>query len=387
MGDWLKRQIKSALYHLPGKKYILLESNPPMEDNTGALFQKMLERGWNRRYRLGWVLYEPGRENDIRGRNVTALSADTPLRRLRLILALCRAAAIVDCNLQVKKLYPGTVHLYLAHGSPIKSVGDYYGCDETTDHMLNQAPFFTEINAREFHIAAEKLVTLGYPRNDLLLSEGPDLRQYFGPRFRRFVVWYPTYRQHRSGVTYGGAYEAETAGRTAVGIPVLDSPEGALEVNAAAEKNSTLLIVKPHPAQDLSMIRMLELSNIVFIDDAFFVKHGVGAYAFLGSSDGLITDYSSVFYDYLLLDKPIGLAIQDIEEYRRCPGFAVDMELLEPAAERLDTAADFERFFADIASGRDMHAGERRRLRDLTNTYTDGASAERVLDFLEERLG
>ncbi|MFR0797086.1 MAG: hypothetical protein ACLSHG_13105 [Oscillospiraceae bacterium] len=39
-----------------------------------------------------------------------------------------RAAAIVDCNGQLQKLRPETVHLYLTHGSPLKSVHDYYFC-------------------------------------------------------------------------------------------------------------------------------------------------------------------------------------------------------------------------------------------------------------------
>ena len=41
----------------------------------------------------------------------------------------------------------------------------------------------------------------------------------------------------------------------------------------------------------------------------------------LGSSDALITDYSSVYFDYLLLDKPIGFTVDDMELYIKDRGF------------------------------------------------------------------
>ena len=71
---------------------------------------------------------------------------------------------------------------------------DYYFCDPTTDWALSQAPFFDAVNSYEFHIPPEKLVTLGFPRNDDLFTHKCDLKDIFGAEFDRFVVWYPTYR-------------------------------------------------------------------------------------------------------------------------------------------------------------------------------------------------
>ena len=52
MKQRLKRLLVRLLSLLPGKPVILLESAPPLGDNTGALYRTLLAQGWNDRYRL-----------------------------------------------------------------------------------------------------------------------------------------------------------------------------------------------------------------------------------------------------------------------------------------------------------------------------------------------
>ena len=66
--------------------------------------------------------------------------------------------------------------------------------------------------------------------------------------------------------------------------------------------------------QDISYIQKYALSNICFIDDAFFRRNNITSYEFVGSCDALITDYSSIYFDYLLCGKPAAVIWEDIEE-------------------------------------------------------------------------
>ena len=59
MKQRLKRLLVRLLSLLPGKPVILLESAPPLGDNTGALYRTLLAQGWNDRYRLVWVVPDP----------------------------------------------------------------------------------------------------------------------------------------------------------------------------------------------------------------------------------------------------------------------------------------------------------------------------------------
>lgn len=74
----MKQRLKRLLVHLlsllPGKPVILLESAPPLGDNTGALYRELLAQGWNDRYRLIWVVPDPAAFRDVHERT-SALSA------------------------------------------------------------------------------------------------------------------------------------------------------------------------------------------------------------------------------------------------------------------------------------------------------------------------
>ena len=102
-------------------------------------------------------------------------------------------------------------------------------------------------------------------------------------------------------------------------------------------------------------------------------------YALLGQADGLITDYSSVYFDYLLLNRPIGFTVDDMEEYMKNRGFVVDDPRPLMPGQFLNTPEDFCGFLSDLLEGRDPYGEERLRVKELTNKYDDGKDALRAL--------
>ena len=70
----------------------------------------------------------------------------------------------------------------------------------------------------------------------------------------------------------------------------------------------------------------------------------------LAGSDALITDYSSVYYDYTLHDKPIAVVWEDIEDYKRFPGFAVDLSDYLKGAEKIYKIDELCGFVESVAN-------------------------------------
>ncbi len=359
---------------------VVLEMEPKT-DSTLAVYQEMLRRSWNKRYRIILLTANPDNLRHLRTKGVSIIRIEySPIKVvsfMKHLLARMRAVLVLYQFVQMGKKNPETILVYLTHGSPVKSVRKYYNCSRDVDYMLNQSDFWKPINSYELNISEEKLVTLGSPRNDILFSDRVDMKKIFGKAYSKIVVWYPTYRQ----ASFQSPY------RQGITIPVIHDPENARRVNELAAKYDILVVVKPHPVQDISKITALNLDHLILISNSFFVEHGIQSYEFLAKTDALITDYSSVFFDYLLTGKPVALTLEDYELYRKQIGFAIDMNLMKSCSTILDDPEDFDAFFRDLTEGRDPLQEKRREITQLTNKYLDDQSTKRVVDWLGQLLG
>ena len=90
--------------------------------------------------------------------------------------------------------------------------------------------------------------------------------------------------------------------------------EDFIELNNCLKKEKTLMIIKPHPAQKLN--NNIQLSNIKVVPSFELTKNTLQLYALIGLSDILITDYSSILFDYALLDKPVGHIIHHWDYFK-----------------------------------------------------------------------
>ena len=80
--------------------------------------------------------------------------------------------------------------------------------------------------------------------------------------------------------------------------------------------------------------------------DADLVGAGVTLYGLLGRARGLVTDYSSVWVDYLLTDRPMAFLVADRDAYTRA---LVPPDVLDWApGQRVGEEPDFVEFFADL---------------------------------------
>ena len=159
--------------------------------------------------------------------------------------------------------------------------------------------------------------------------------------------------------------------------------DDALRLNEAARKENILIVLKPHFSQDISRVKKLNLTNICFINDTFFNKHQISSYSFVGGCDALVTDYSSIYFDFLLCNKPIASIWEDVNEYRVNRGFAFDIDYYMKGAYKIFTIDDFINFIYEISSNVDSLKSEREEIMKIAHHYLDDKSTERVVDFIE----
>ena len=358
------------------RKCIVFESTPDFADNTRPVFDEMLRMGLDQKYNLVWSVTND-KKLAIENPHVRYIfpKSDKLLEKIRNTYYLSSAKCLICCN---RFLWPKTrrqLAVFLSHGTPIKYVRDNYNVPDSINYCVSASEEVAGIIAFQSRFPEERMVSLGYPRNDVFSEEIKDVKALLNTKNDKIIVWYPTFRQHKCG-------RKTAASKT---LPVIHDSTLAKRLNSYAAENNVLIVLKPHFAQDLSYVKDLGLSNIRIIYDDFFEENQISSYGFLNGCDAMITDYSSVYFDYTLADKPIGAVWEDIDEYRQNPGFAIDIDYYMQGAEKIYEIEQFEAFIKNVAVGNDLLREQRRMIRDLVNYSTDGKNTQRVVDFIVQK--
>lgn len=373
----LKRILRKIVDKLFGNlvfNYILLESKPDISDNTCAVFDEMIRRNLNQKYKIIWFVDDI---NHTVGKikNVKYISNSSPIRYWYKFFAKCG----ISCNNKIYSYRKGQFSMFLGHGIPIKSLrAAEIKMSDKIDVWLSTSEKMTELFSYEFWADIDKGVALGYPRNDAFSMAELDLHKYFDVDFNKVIVWYPTFRQNHGDIS---------ASDSSIALPIIHDDKQAIAINETAKNKKVLIVLKPHFAQDLDYCKDLNLEYIKFIDDDFFFNNDLTSYSFVNSCDALLTDYSSIYFDYMLADKPIGVIWEDYEQYKSRPGFAIDMDYYMQGASKIFTMEDLINFINEIGDSIDLYSNERRKLRDEVHFSTDGQNSKRVVDYIIEHAG
>ncbi len=217
-------------------------------------------------------------------------------------------------------------------------------------YMVGSSRLFTSLRAKAFGYAEAAVILSGQPRNDRLsLPTSKASLESLGIR-SPFVVWMPTFRQSRD--------LGATAAWSDLAAPSVYDVNSSAHCLALSLKRAGLqLVVKPHPMDAESR----DIPGSVLIDHETLNSAGVELYSLLAASAGLITDYSSVYMDYLLLDRPIGFMVPDRTEYTNGRGVEPADALTWLPGTTLDQEMDIEAFVADCLSG----GNQTRHLREV----------------------
>jgi CDP-glycerol glycerophosphotransferase len=283
-------------------------------------------------------------------------------------------------------LRPGQSYLQTWHGTPLKRLG----CDiapgtsgsavlsvsdiharyrregKRFTWLLSQCRYATDRLASAFDLAAagrmDAVVEEGYPRNDFLHTFGEadiaDVKSRLGiPQGKRVVLYAPTWRedQHSSGVGY-----------------TFDS---GVDFQALREAlgDEYVVLFRTHclvsAALDLSAHEgfVLDVSAIDDVNDLYVV------------SDLLVTDYSSVFFDFANLRRPIVFFLPDLDTYSgHGRGLYLGTDDL-PGRIVMDTP----QLIDAIRAGENPSGRDRERLARFGQRFTyldDGRAGERVIE-------
>jgi hypothetical protein len=358
------------------KDIIVIESHNDFDSNGGAFYEYLIKNEYNKKYKIVWLLKHPEFRPKTLPKNVTWVPLFKPSFKKNYYCFVAKYFTC-DCHM-VKKQRSDQKAIFFGHGAgSLKNVKGSVIIPEYIDYILTPSELYAPIHANQcsLHYPCDRLVYLGFPAHDVLHSyDKSELLKVTDKQFNKVIIWMPTFRKG------GGFKRNDSTKEQALGIPLLQCLDEFNELNKYLKSNNSLLIIKIHPMQDLSELKIKSLSNILVLTGEDVKKKGIDNYRLLPCTDGLISDYSSVAYEYLQVDKPIAYVLDDMNEYKL--GFVVDDIDRLLAGQKIFTIDDMMSFINNVVNGKDEFAEKRHQVRDFIYKYNDANSCERIVNFL-----
>lgn len=266
----------------------------------------------------------------------------TGLHKKRLIINLwhgvpLKKIALLDPNL--KK----AARIYFK-----KIFSENYTCILTTSHEL------IPLMARSFAVSEDKIKVWGQPRNDGLFQKN-DCRKILGqlfpdlPEYTKTVLYAPTFRDYGQVQLF----------------PFKDFDQKQLE--AFLDEKNILLFIRTHVAEQGSAAPYLG-KRIRFLGN----EQAEDVTGILNIFDCLITDYSSIYIDYLLTDKPMIFLPYDRQQYLDGRGMNFDYDDVTPGPK----PETFNDFLDALSPKEDFWKSERTRVNRLFNEIQHPCAAD-----------
>ena len=351
------------------EKLILFNSfaGRKFDDSPFALFEGMKKDKRFAGYKLVWAFHDPD-QFEVEG--AEKIKTDTP----DYFVACLKARVWITNSSFERGLHfknKNTFYFNTWHGTPIKKMGGDINNNQSfgekgknsTDIMTAQSDFEIDVFSRMFSLPKSHFLKCGLPRNDILCSYDEQYRKEIREKLgvkddQKIILYCPTFRE----------YEKDNNNNVVMKPPVdLDKWEKELG-------DQYVLLFRAH----------YEVSKAMEIKENSFVKD-MTDYQSLNelmiASDILISDYSSVFIDYSIMDKPMLHFTYDYDKYASIRGMYFDIR------EYINGAAD-EDGIIDLLKHLDS-ATEIEKTRQFRNQYVQyyGNAVRDSLNCIAEHLG
>ena len=373
----MRKVVKKIFYFIIGlfpknSKKIVLESHPDFTDSAKALYDYLKEFG-KKEYKFIWLVDNPKKYNKLKLKNTKFINVYKPVS-LRYIYHIITSKYLMFGNREIRWVdLNKQIVISLTHGLPFKTSKGLLPSDHTFNYLLSSSEEISPYMAEEFITSTNKCIVTGLPRNDILFQKNKNVENLI-KKYNKFIIWLPTYKKHKNvDIIDSKKYQDKV-------IPLFNESE-LVELNKKLQKENVLLMLKFHPAQDLTNLKNIELTNIYLWKNEDLENHNINLYSLLAYSDALITDYSSVGADYLLVDKPLAYVRDDMEEYSQKRGFCFkDIEKMSPG-DKIKTQKEFIKFIDNIINNKDNYKKERKEIKSFYHQYQDGNSCKILSDY------
>ena len=324
-------------------KRIVLYSNWGFRDNLRTLYQYLVDNGYQEEYEIICAsndFYHLEKEKDVKYVSIYR----------GLYYFLTSKYFFYSFGKYPIKPAPNQMVVNLWHGMPLKKIGNLEEGLENVDYnfftkLVTSSYFFKPIMKAAFNATDEQMLIVGNIRNDELFKEKQDKR----------IIWMPTYRNSKN---YHDSQDA---------LIFSLEEDDSRKIEQLLLKYGYQLYIKLHPLEESRLQVQMNHSTIHLLTEEIISEQYGTLYTFLGTTSALITDYSSVFLDYYLLNRPVAFTINDYEEYKGKRGFVFEDVKSLMVGSVIRNSNDLLKFLEGLAQSEDENEKERNEVNQKVN--------------------
>lgn len=292
--------------------------------NPRSIYEYMVLQGLDKEWNCIWFYENIPYE-------IPGAAIQVPMKRLKYLYYMATANVWIFDSRQPQFLVrrKNTLYIQTWHGTPLKKLAldmdDVFMSGETGindykdkfvanvrtwDYLISQNPFSSEVFRRAFDFHGEML-EIGYPRNDVLFHKNNaqdigKLKDMLGlPKDKKILLYAPTWR------------DDEISGHNSYKF----CPQMSFERMQEMLGEEYVLIVKYH------YLIMDKVDWTPYEGFVYTFDQSLDIAELFLVSDAMITDYSSVMFDYSILKRPMYFFAYDLHKYRDdLRGFYFDYE-------------------------------------------------------------
>jgi CDP-glycerol glycerophosphotransferase (TagB/SpsB family) len=230
------------------------------------------------------------------------------------------------------------------------------------DYFISTSDWTNETNFKKI-FSAKSFLNLGYPRNDIFFKDEDELDLMFCDRkiyeiakksFKKVILYMPTHRENQTKLN-------------------LDFQK----LNQKLQEIDAIFILKLHPF----MLDYYKNSGDLEYSNLFFHNAHGDIYPILKYVDTLVSDYSSVVYDFLLLDREVIFYNYDMDEYLKNVSLLFDYDEFSPGV-KVKTQDELEKAISK-QDAKDEYGKKREEIKELFfDKIARGGALKNIINIL-----
>lgn len=342
------------------KKILGFASMPDYSGNCKALYENLKNRKLDK-YKLIWFVKSEEEKARLNKVGIDAICENDPefeesLKKVDVMF--------ITHDQYIDKKQERQIFVSLWHGigpkrsgyalndeEEIKFVNKY---KDIIDYICVPSEFTKMLFSYIYNIENSKILIMPYQRNKYIYeSNGKNniykLTNYNPNDYEKIIMYTPTFRK---GI---GKEEGEINKDNILNLKKYEEKR----LKDFLEKNNYLLIVKLHPSEEIEINKNNFSKNIILLEDSVMNEKMITINEILNGVDCLITDYSSIYTDYLLLERPVMFINTDIEKYSKKRGILFDSPNFWFPGPTIDNIEDFMEQLEWLLKDNSYYAKER----------------------------